>query len=213
MFNNFDLITILLTLPGIIIGLTFHEYAHAFASDRLGDPTPRSQGRLTLSPLPHIDPIGLLFIIVARFGWAKPVEINPRYYKNPRRDEILVSIAGPAANLLIAVVLGIIIRFVFSFDLIGFLPANTLNNLKDILFSAVLINIMLFVFNLLPIPPLDGFHILSNVLHPRHYEFLYRLKSYGFIILIILIATGITRYIVGYPVHIIYLLLRLVIGF
>lgn len=213
MFDFFNPMRILLTLPGIIIGLAFHEFAHAYMSDRLGDPTPRHQGRLTLSPLPHIDPIGLLMIIFLGFGWAKPVQVDPRYYRHPRRDEILVSIAGPAMNLLIATFFGIILKISISLGILEGLSGKMFTNVYLLFLYTIQINIVLFVFNLLPLPPLDGSHILANILPPKYLEFMYKLEQYSTIILVILIATNITRYIVGIPAILILNGLRAVIGF
>jgi Zn-dependent protease len=196
---NFDIWSIVLSLPGIILALSFHEFAHAYVSDRLGDPTPRNAGRLTLSPLAHLDPIGLLMIIFARFGWARPVPINPRYYKNPKRDEILVSAAGPAMNLLLAVAFMALLKLTIVYDLSGFLSQSVFNNLQILLYVTVVVNVGLGLFNLIPIPPLDGFHILANIIHPRHYRILATMEQYSTIILILLIVTRATQYIIGIP--------------
>jgi Zn-dependent protease len=149
---------ILYSLPGILIGLVLHELAHAFVADRLGDPTPRMMGRLTLNPLPHIDPVGLAMLILAGFGWAKPVITNPAKYKIKRYGFALVGIAGPLTNLLLTVI------FLFSFNLMvtnGII--QTENFLYYIMSYAVSINAMLFIFNLIPIPPLDGYNILKDL--------------------------------------------------
>ncbi|MCX7843188.1 MAG: site-2 protease family protein [Clostridia bacterium] len=208
-----DITEILLTLPGIIIGLAFHEFAHAAMSDRLGDPTPRNMGRLTLSPLPHIDPIGLLLIVLAGFGWARPVQVNPRYYKNPRRDEILVSAAGPIMNLLIAVLFGIVLKAFLTFGVLESLNNSMGRNLYLIMYYTIWINVILMIFNLLPLPPLDGSHILANILPYRYLGIIYKLEQYSNIILILLIVTKITRYIVGIPAGIVMTGLKLLIGF
>jgi len=201
---NFDPIRILLTIPGIILGLAFHEFAHAFVADRLGDPTPRNQGRLTLSPIAHVDPIGLLLIVLVGFGWAKPVEINPRYYRNPRRDDTLVSLAGPMMNILIAIIFAALTKIFLSSN-VGLLMSNDIARYTVLMFYyAISINIMLSLFNLLPIPPLDGFHILSNYIPPRNYKIIYFLHRYGSIILILLILTNITTYVIGIPTSLIF---------
>lgn len=205
---NFNIIEILLTIPGIIIGLAFHEFAHALAADRLGDPTPRSQGRLTLSPLPHIDPIGFLLLIFARFGWAKPVQINTRYFKKPRRDEILVSLAGPFMNLFLAVVFTGLIKLFHTMGFFEMFSSSIASNLIFMLMYTVLINIVLFLFNLIPLPPLDGFHILANIIHPRNYKLIYALQQYSTIILLLIIVTNITSYIISPPANFIFLMLR-----
>lgn len=201
---RFDIIKILTSIPGIVIGLAFHEFAHAYASDRLGDPTPRSQGRLTLSPLPHIDPIGFLMIIFAGFGWAKPVQISPRHYKKPRRDSILVSAAGPITNLILATVFVLVAKLFLMTNLSYTLDENITSSIVQILDYAIWINIILFIFNLLPIPPLDGFHVISNLLPSNLYNVISVLERYGSLILIVLILTGATSYVISRPTYFIY---------
>ena len=198
---NLDPITILLTIPGVLIGLSFHEFAHAIVSDRLGDPTPRNQGRLTLSPLPHIDIIGFILIAIVGFGWAKPVQINTRYYRNPRRDEILVSIAGPLMNLAVAFIFTVFIKISLVISLDSMVSGNLYQAIINILFYTIHINIMLFVFNLIPIPPLDGFHVLANIIPARNYKIVYTLERYGFIILILIVVTPAASYIISPPIR------------
>jgi len=141
------------SLLAIVIAITIHEFSHALAADRLGDPTPRLQGRLTINPLAHLDPIGTLMLILFRFGWGKPVQFDQFNLRNPRRDTMLISIAGPTSNLLTAVLAAILLRF---------LPSNLLNLL--ILQPFIVISIILAVFNFVPIHPLDGGKILSGLL-------------------------------------------------
>ncbi len=199
--NRFDLVGMLLSIPGIIIGLTFHEFAHAFVADRLGDPTPRNQGRLTISPLSHIDPVGFLFLLLFNFGWAKPVQVNHRYFKNPRRDDILVSAAGPVTNLILAFLFAVALKFMFV------APVTTGKlyfNLQTIILKAIVINCILFILNILPVPPLDGFHVLSGFLPYRFRNFIFALEKYGTLILILLIITPAANYIIGLPAGMIY---------
>lgn len=199
-----SLVEILIGIPGIIIGLAFHEFAHAFVSDRLGDPTPRNQGRLTISPLPHIDPIGFLMILLLGFGWAKPVQINTRFYKKPRRDEILVSLAGPFTNLLIAFVFGFLTKVLLHS--ISFVPMSEKTfSIIYLMFDYVIwINIILFLFNLIPLPPLDGFHVLTNIIPLKYYKLTNFLYKYSTVVLILIIVTGATSYIISKPGYIIY---------
>jgi Zn-dependent protease len=177
--SNFNLWNLLLPLPWIILGLSFHEFCHAWVSNRLGDPLPEQQGRLTLNPLKHIDPIGLIAIVLFRFGWAKPVEINPRYYKNPLRDTVWVSLAGPVGNFILALLFTVIIRVMPLFNI-----SDQLINYMGI---GLYFSLALGFFNLLPIPPLDGSKILRYFLKgSAGYQF-DRLEPYGFFILIILL--------------------------
>lgn len=162
MYLNINWQTILYTLPGILLGLTFHEYCHALCSWKLGDSTARDQGRLTLNPLKHIDLIGFLFIIIAGFGWAKPVMFNPANLKNFRRDKALIAAAGPLSNLVLGTLLILIIKIIFSFR-INY--SDFTEHLVYILYFSASINYGLFIFNLLPIPPLDGSHIVFSSLN------------------------------------------------
>lgn len=153
------LYTMLLALPGIIIGLSLHEFAHAYVSYKLGDVTPMVQGRVTISPFAHIDPIGFLLLMLFGFGYGKPVEINPNNYKNPRRDEIFVALAGVITNFFVAV----LFAFVY-FLLVRFNVISLYSTISTILINIIFINVHLMVFNLLPIPPLDGYKVVRNLL-------------------------------------------------
>ncbi|MDI3507832.1 MAG: hypothetical protein PWP55_24 [Clostridiales bacterium] len=184
-FRNFDLMTFLYQLLALLIAFSFHEFAHALVADRLGDPTPRQQGRLTLDPMAHIDVIGFLLLLFAGFGWAKPVEIDPRNFKNRKWGDILVSIAGPLTNLIIALIAYIVLAFLSmstSFD-------NQI--IANILWAIVGLNIGLAVFNILPIPPLDGYHVIKSLFFRYNVKFFWEFERYSFIVLIILIITGI----------------------
>ena len=160
---NFNWTNILYSLPGIIIGLTVHEFSHAFVADKLGDGTARAQGRLTLNPFYHIDPIGMVFILFAGFGWAKPVQFDMRNLKSPKRDRILIALAGPLSNLILGVVFLFVIKL--TFDTLDFLPETLYVILFRLLFSISVINLGLFIFNMLPIPPLDGSHVFLSGLN------------------------------------------------
>lgn len=187
-------------IPAILIGFAFHEFAHAVVADRLGDRTPRFQGRLTLNPLAHIDLIGFVMIILAGFGWAKPVQVNPTAFKNYRKDDFKVSIAGPLANIIIAFVFtGILVFYGRHFYFYSYSD----NRLIEIIYHMIawigIVNISLFLFNLLPIPGLDGFRILSD-LFPRVFDSIgERLTQYSIFIMLIFIATPVTRYIIAKP--------------
>ena len=186
---DFDIMSFIAGLPGLILAMAVHEYAHARAAVALGDITPRMTGRLTLNPLAHIDPIGLLMLILAHFGWAKPVMINPRNFKNYKRDDILVSLAGPAANLLLAF-LTLVVLLIYS-KFFGRMSQGTYLVLQLI----VLYNINFAIFNMIPLPPLDGSHILKHFL-PAHYAYRYaQIERYSFFILIVFVMTPVLTYI------------------
>lgn len=189
---NADLIlTKILMLPGIIIGLSFHEFAHAWMSDKLGDPTPRRQGRVTVNPLAHIDPIGFLALLLVGFGWGKPVQIDPGYYKHRRRDEFMVGIAGVTMNLLLAIVFSIPARWmVKAFS--GVAASDLVYNIYLMLFYVVSINIVLMIFNLIPCPPLDGWGILTQIFRLDRYSWWYKVYQYGTWILLALIIFNVT---------------------
>ena len=186
---DFDIMSFIAGLPGLILAMAVHEYAHARAAVALGDITPRMTGRLTLNPLAHIDPIGLLMLILAHFGWAKPVMINPRNFKNYKRDDILVSLAGPAANLLLAF-LTLVVLLIYS-KFFGRVSQGTYLVLQLI----VLYNINFAIFNMIPLPPLDGSHILKHFL-PARYTYRYaQIERYSFFILIVFVMTPVLTYI------------------
>jgi Zn-dependent protease len=178
---------LLIWLPAILIALTFHEYAHARVADVLGDDTPYYQGRLTLNPLPHIDWIGFLLLVLVHFGWAKPVQVNPLNFRgvNMRTGMMLVSLAGPLMNILLAII-GLLLLKYLPLVMTG----ENLYMLARLLEPLVWINVILAAFNLIPVPPLDGSKILAGLLPPRGAEFFDRLEPYGTIILLLLIVTG-----------------------
>ncbi len=178
-------------LPGIIIGLAFHEFAHAFVADRLGDNTPRLQGRVTVNPISHIDPIGMIALLFVGFGWGVPVEINPGNFKKPRRDELLVSLSGVVMNLILAIIFTLILKVYLMF--VGYNAGEMGIVVGDIIFYIIYINLILMVFNLLPIPPLDGFNILTELFNLKKYSWWYEIYDKGFIILIIFIIFGLTE--------------------
>lgn len=185
------ILTKLLMLPGIIIGLSFHEFAHAWMSDKLGDPTPRRQGRVTINPMAHIDPIGFLALLLVGFGWGKPVQIDPGYYKHRRRDEFLVGIAGVTMNLLIAVIFSLPARaIVKAFN--GAAASDFIYNIYLMIFYIVSINIVLMIFNLIPCPPLDGWGILTQIFRLDRYSWWYKVYQYGTWILLALIVLDVT---------------------
>lgn len=189
--GNLDLIRILKFLPGIIIGLTVHEFSHALVAHLCGDSTSRDQGRVTLNPLKHIDLLGFIMLMVAGFGWAKPVQFKEENLHNPKTDVIKIAVAGPVSNAAIAMVLSVIFSIMLSF--LPLRPYGSLRVLYEIIQYAIYINWGLFVFNLIPLPPLDGSHLILNQLKkfPVLYELLYK---YGSMILFgLIIASAITK--------------------
>lgn len=185
--NNLDIQSILFSLPGILVGLTVHEFSHAFAAYKFGDTTAKERGRLTLNPLKHIDPLGFLFILLAGFGWAKPVQFNPNNLHHKKRDEILIALAGPFSNLIIGALFFIVARVLYTGDF--FSNTNQGIDVINFLFTSGAINFGLFVFNLIPIPPLDGSHLYLSFLgktNPALLANLYRYGSLGLFIIIIL---------------------------
>lgn len=191
------LIDRLLMLPAIIIGLSLHEFGHAIVSTKLGDPTPRSQGRVTINPLAHIDPFGMLTLLFAGFGWGVPVQINPSYYKHRRRDEALVAVAGVSMNLLIVVLTTIVLRFIVQYGPAGFFATSVGDVILEVIENILLINIMLMFFNLLPVPPLDGFNLVTQIFDLSKYSWYMPLYRNGFLILILLIMMNITGFILN----------------
>jgi len=162
----------------MLLGLAFHEFCHALVADRLGDGTPRRAGRLTLDPRAHLDPVGSLLILFAGFGWAKPTPVNPRLTSNPRLSMVLVAAAGPLSNLLIAALAGLPIK----------LGLIDLSSAVGLFFgTVVLLNILLAVFNLLPLAPLDGFRVLVGLLPPQLGRELSKLEPWGIGILMLLV--------------------------
>lgn len=162
-----NLLGLLLTLPGVIIAITFHEFAHAYTAYKLGDDTPLYQGRLNLNPLSHLDPLGFIMLIVAHFGWGKPVQIDPRNFNGKytlSACEAIVSVAGPIMNFIIAIIFSIIMFVVTKFADTTFIISTTGSIILSIIQYTVIVNIGLGVFNLIPLPPLDGSKVLMHFL-------------------------------------------------
>jgi Zn-dependent protease len=174
--------------PPFLFALTIHEFSHGYIARYLGYPTAENQGRLTLNPLKHIDPMGVICFFLIKIGWAKPIPVDPRYFKNPQRDMLWVSLAGPASNLFLAIASAVLIKFVMLFA--NVLPSFILFPLVQMIGASIWINIMLAIFNLVPIPPLDGSKILMGLLPPKQARAFAKLEPYGFIILLILFYSG-----------------------
>ena len=189
---NFDINTLIqqlaIQLPPLLFALTVHELAHGWVAFRLGDPTAKMAGRLTMNPLKHLDPLGVLAFVIMKIGWAKPVPVDPRYFRNPQKDMLLVALAGPGANVLLALASALLARVLVSMPV---LPLFVLQPLVGMLEASVWINIMLAVFNIIPIPPLDGSKVLMGVLPPEAARSFARIEPFGFFILLALVYTGV----------------------
>jgi Zn-dependent protease len=186
-----DVSRILKFLPGIILGLTVHEYSHALVAKLCGDMTSNDQGRVTLNPLKHIDTFGFIMLIVAGFGWAKPVQFNEQNLHNPKTDVLKIAFAGPLSNAIIAMILSVLFSAVSSF--IPYYHGSWIQIGSEVFLYAIYINWGLFIFNLIPLPPLDGSHLLFHQL--RRFPVLYNaLYKYGsFLLFGLLIATALTK--------------------
>jgi Zn-dependent protease len=194
---------ILITLPAILIGISFHEFAHAFAADRLGDRTPRMQGRVTINPAAHIDPFGLLALIFIGFGWGKPVMVDERNFKHMRRDGLIVDLAGVTMNLVLAIIFAGILRLLVGYQPI-FMNSYMGGVVMEMFLAIISINIVLMIFNLLPIPPLDGFGIVTELFDLRRKEWYYTVYNNGFMILLVLLVFNITDKVLVPAVNFIY---------
>ena len=180
-------IDLLLRIPGVIIALSFHEFAHAMAADKLGDPTPREKGRLTAEPLLHLDFFGFLLTWISGFGWGKPVPIDIRKFKNPTKDHMLVSAAGPTMNFALAIIFTILLKIMYSTPLLSGVDLSIQHGIWIMLQYIIKINIALVILNFLPIYPLDGFHIMTNFVPYYNRLKFYRFQRYGQWILIVLV--------------------------
>lgn len=180
LFSDVSIERLLAGVIALLVGLTFHEFSHALLADQLGDHRPRAMGRLTLNPIPHIDPIGALMLLIAGFGWAKPVLVNPYALRDGPRSMALVAAAGPAANLVVAVGFAIIFRLL---DTAGMEQGFVVNLVANV----VLLNVLLAAFNIIPIPPLDGYNVVLAFLPPRTAMTFQRYAPYGVMVLLLLI--------------------------
>jgi len=193
-FSSQDLIDLLYFLPIFLITITIHECAHGYIAYQMGDPTAKNMGRLSLNPLKHMDPIGFIMLMLLGFGWAKPVMINPRNFRNPKKGMALSALAGPASNILMAIfgafALGLINYFYFNF-------AGEVSNFVEMaryFFTYFMtLNVYFAVFNLIPVPPLDGSRLVSYFLPPRLGYYYNYIERYSFLVLILLLYTGILR--------------------
>jgi Zn-dependent protease len=194
----------LMSIPGILIALVISGFAQSYMADRLGDRTPRYEGKLTLNPKEHVDPIGFIIFVLIGFGWSKPVNINRRNFKNMRIDDSLVSAAGFIGNLLMAVLFAIVIKILIIFNVFNSLGDNIGFNLKQILIYGIQFNVVFFVLGILPIPPFPGSRILENLTDIERFELYANIKRYSFIIFMLLVVTNILSKIITPPIIYIY---------
>lgn len=195
MLDRLNLIDILYSLPAIFLAFSFHEFAHAFVAYRMGDATPKLQGRLTLDPLAHVDWIGLIMFAIFGFGWAKPVQVNPSNFRNRKWGDILVALAGPLANILLAF-LALLIVQILSYS-------SNLNSgmaiLLSILYKIVSLNIVFAFLNLIPVPPFDGYKIVKNLFFRKNIKFFWLLERYSIIILFAMILLNVFSFLIRIP--------------
>ncbi len=199
LINGFNIQTFVCSAVAILIALTFHELAHGYMAFSLGDPTAKMQGRLTLNPLAHLDPIGTILLLIVGFGWAKPVPVNPLNFRGSRKKGmVLVGLAGPLMNIILAIIAALLIKLLYTFYFNGMVSSNStvFSFFSKIFVLLMWYNIILAVFNLIPIPPLDGSKILAGLLPSDYGRYFYQLERYGSIILMVLIVFGGIRYIV-----------------
>ena len=198
--NPSELIGLLLSAPGVLIAITFHEFAHGYAAYKLGDNTAKNQGRLSLNPLDHLDPIGTLMLLVAGFGWGKPVEVNPRNYTRKmsmEKGEAIVSLAGPLMNFVLAIIFTLIYYAIYKFAGISFMASTVGSIIMLLISSTISINIGLGVFNLIPLPPLDGSKIIMPFLPYKAKQFFVNNEQIFYIVFVLLWVTGLAGTIIS----------------
>ncbi len=204
----------IISLFVVLFAITIHEASHGWAALKMGDPTAYHMGRITLNPIRHIDPVGTILLPVILiimgappFGWAKPVPVNPLNLKDPRKDNLIISIAGPLSNISVAVVAFIILKILLNLDPSLFYGRSGFNNLLSpiiqIVYLTIVINVILAIFNLIPIPPLDGSGVVMGLISEEAAEKYEQIRPYGFFILILLIMTGVIGRILGVVLRIV----------
>lgn len=217
MFNIFSqsgLISFLYTLPALLLSLSIHEYAHAYVAYKLGDKSQKAMGRLTLDPFKHIDPIGFLCIALVGIGWGKPVFIDDRNFKNRAKGVMLVSLAGPASNLILAVIFTIVLKILIMTGVISVVATSSIANILFNMFVLTIqFNVVFAVFNMLPVPPFDGSKVLHYFLPYKYKNIMYKLEKYSFVILLILFVTSLGSIIITPFINGIMYLLGLIIAF
>lgn len=207
------LLGLLFTIPGVLIAITFHEYAHAKVADKLGDDTPRMEGRLSLNPFDHLDPVGSILLLFAGFGWGKPVHVNPRNYTREmsmEKADALVSVAGPLMNIILAIVFAIIYCAIYKFAGDAFLASQVGSIIMKIILYTISINVGLGIFNLIPLPPLDGSKIIKPILPYDAKVWFENKEGIFYIIFVVLWITGLAGNIISPVISVVYnLILKL----
>lgn len=197
-FSREGLISFLYFLPALLISLSIHEFAHSFIAYKLGDKSQKALGRMTLNPLAHIDLWGFVCIALFGFGWGKPVIVDDRNFKNRSRDNMLVALAGPMSNILLSIVFTIILKILMITGVVDLAVSTTSGNvLTNMLVLSIQFNVIFGIFNMLPIPPFDGSKVLFYFLPGKYKEIMYVLERYSFIIILILVFTNISSYIIS----------------
>ncbi|MBI4067120.1 site-2 protease family protein [Candidatus Gottesmanbacteria bacterium] len=175
-------LSFIIYIAALLVAITIHEFSHAYMADRLGDPTPKLMGRITFNPLAHLDVLGTLMLVLVGFGWGKPVQFDPFNLRHPKKDSALISLAGPASNLILASILSLILRVASPIGLI-----SPISLIESILEPFIYLNVLLAIFNLIPIHPLDGFKVVGGLLPKHYYDSWVQLERYGLLFLIILL--------------------------
>ena len=197
-FTREGLIAFLYTLPALLISLSIHEFAHAWVAYKQGDISQKIRGRLTLDPFKHIDPIGFLCIVLCGVGWGRPVMVDDRNFKNSRKGTMLTALAGPVSNLLLAVLLTLVLKILMMVGVFDNIVANSIGTIfLQMFLYTIKFNIVFGIFNLIPLPPLDGSKVLAYFLPQSLRGIMYTIERYSFIILLIIFCTNITSYIIA----------------
>ena len=202
-----SLLGLLFTIPGVLIAITFHEFAHGFAAYKLGDNTAKNEGRLTLNPLHHIDPIGGLMLLFAGFGWGKPVHVNPSNYTRKismEKGEAIVSVAGPITNLILALIFAIIYGAIYKFAGATFIMTTVGSVIMLLIQSTIIINIGLGIFNLIPLPPLDGSKVIMPLLPYKAKQWFRNNEQIFYIIFVVIWITGIAGSIISPAINVVF---------
>ncbi len=204
--SQLEWLALLLTVPGVLIAITFHEYAHAWAATKLGDDTPEAEGRLNLNPLSHIDPIGFVLLLFVGFGWGKPVAINPRNFNrkySQTQGEAIVASAGPIMNFILAIVFTLVYCAIYKFAY-SFVASQVGSIIMTVIQYTIVMNLGLGIFNLIPLPPLDGSKILVNFLPYNGKRWIYEHEKLFYIIFLVIWITGIAGYIISPILNFVY---------